>query len=87
MTISLSIPDELRPFLEQAVSSGNFGSEAEVVIEALESFRMREEFRQFQTERLRSKVQAGLEQIERGETEPWDLEEFKRRARAHMATK
>lgn len=85
MTLSLRIPDELRPFLQEAVRSGEFVSEAEVVIEALERFRLREEFRRFHLEKVQAKIQSGMEQIERGETERWDLEEFKRRAREQLA--
>ena len=85
MTIAVSLPRELEEFVEESVRSGQFGSEAEVLIGALASFKTKEEFRQFQLEKLRGKLKSGLAQIDRGETVEWDVEDFKRRARAHLA--
>ena len=85
MTIAVSLPRELEEFVEESVRSGQFGSEAEVLIGALASFKTKEEFRQFQLAKLREKLGSGLAQIDHGEVVAWDVEDFKRRARAHLA--
>lgn len=85
MTIAISLPRDLEEFVEESVRSGQFGSEAEVLIGALASFKTKEEFRQFQLGKLRDKLQSGVEQINRGEVVEWDVEDFKRRARAHLS--
>jgi putative addiction module CopG family antidote len=84
MTIAVSLPQELQEFVEQSVKSGQFDSEAEVLLGALASFKTREDFRQFQMERLRGKLKTGLEQVQRGDVTEWNLDEFKRRARQHL---
>ena len=85
MTIAVSLPRELEEFVEESIRSGQFGSEAEVLIGALASFKTKEEFRQFQLAKLREKLESGLGQIDRGEVVEWDVEDFKLRARAHLA--
>ena len=85
MSIAISLPRELQEFVEESVRSGQFGSEAEVLLGALASFKTKEEFRQFQLGKLRVKLDSGLAQLERGESVEWNVDDFKRRARAHLA--
>lgn len=85
MTIAISLPRDLEEFVEASVRSGQFGSEAEVLLGALANFKTKEDFRQFQLAKLREKLQSGSDQLERGEAVEWNLEEFKRRAREHLA--
>jgi hypothetical protein len=56
-----------------------------VLIDALASFKTREEFRRFQLTKLRAKLQSGLDQLDRGEAVEWNLDDFKLRARDHLA--
>jgi putative addiction module CopG family antidote len=84
MTIAISLPPELQEFVEESVRSGQFGSEAEVLIGALASLKTKEEFRQFQLAKLRGKLQSGFDQLDRGETVEWNVDDFKRRAREHL---
>ena len=85
MSIAISLPRELQEFVEESVRSGQFGSEAEVLLGALASFKTKEEFRQFQLGKLRVKLDSGLAQLERGESVEWNVDDFKRRAREHLA--
>ena len=55
VTIALQLPADLQEFVEEAVKSGRFSGEEELVCEALESLRTREEFRQFQLAKLRKR--------------------------------
>ena len=82
---ALNLPIELQEFVEQAVKSGRFSDEKEVVCEALETLRTREEFHQFQLAKLKGKLRDGLADRETGRVAEWDGEDIKRRARALLA--
>ncbi len=85
MTIALTLPPELEIFVERSVKSGLFASEAELLLGALENYRTKEEFRLFQLEKMREKLAQGSDQLVRGETVEWNVDDFKLRARAHLA--
>ena len=82
---AVNLPKELQEFVDESVKSGRFLAETEVVIEALESLKVREDFRDFQLAQLKEKLQAGLDQVQRGDAVPWDLNTFKARCRAWLA--
>jgi putative addiction module CopG family antidote len=44
--VAISLNDEDRSFLEEAVKSGRFASESEVIVEALAQLEVREAIRQ-----------------------------------------
>ena len=83
--IALTLPSELQKFVEQALLSGRFLDEKELVCEALETLRTREEFHQFQLAKLKDKLRDGLADREAGRVAEWDGEDIKRRARALLA--
>ena len=85
MTIALSLPKDLQEFVEHAVKSGRFSDERELMREALETLKTREEFRQFQVAKLRQKLQEGVDDLEAGRVAEWDGEEIKRKGRALLA--
>jgi putative addiction module CopG family antidote len=57
------IPSEFQPFVSALISSGEFSSENDVVSAALGSL----ERERRRNQQLRAALQAGLDQIERGE--------------------
>lgn len=61
--MSITIPSELKQFVDREIASGKFRSHEEVVSEALRLLRNREE----KLDRLRSDIQLGIEQLESGE--------------------
>ena len=83
--IALTLPAELQEFVEQALQSGRFLDEKELVCEALETLRTREEFRQFQLAKLKDKLRDGLADREAGRMAEWDGEDIKRQGRALLA--
>lgn len=87
MTIALHLPADLQEFIEQAVKSGRFSDEEELMCEALETLRTREEFRQFQLARLKDKLNAGLADRDAGRVAAWNGEEIKRQGRALLAAR
>jgi len=85
VTIAVDLSPDLRDFVEEAVRSGRFANEREVICEALEALKTHEEFRQFQLEKLRERLQAGVEDRDAGRVAEWDGEEIKRKGRAILA--
>jgi antitoxin ParD1/3/4 len=57
--MNVQIPPDLNPFVEQMISCGNFRDENEILIEGLRLLRSREQ--------LRADVNAGVEQLEKGQ--------------------
>jgi len=79
--MSVTIPTEFEAFVERAVASGRYRSEDEVLANALRLLSERE--RRWQA--LHDDIQAGLDDIERGDTAPLDVEDIKQRGRQRLA--
>ena len=79
--MSVTIPAEFEVFVERAVASGRYRSEDEVLANALRLLSERE--RRWQA--LRDDIQAGLDDIERGDVAPLDIEDIKQRGRERLA--
>ena len=61
--MSVDIPAEFQQFVQSAVQSGSFHSEAEVVGEALRLLQQR----QSRFEKLKSQIESAIGQLDRGE--------------------
>lgn len=85
MMIALSLSKELQDFVEHAVKSGRFLDERELMREALETLKTREEFRQFQLGKLKQKLQDGVDDLDAGRAAKWNGEEIKSKGRALFA--
>lgn len=72
MTID-SLPPDLEEFVAQAVASGEYGSAAEVVEHGLRALKERKHRR----DALREEIRIGLEQLDRGEGQPLDIDAIK----------
>jgi antitoxin ParD1/3/4 len=84
-TVAIVLKDEDRNFIEEAVKSGRFGSESEVIAEALAEFRVREAIRRAKVDELRSKVRVGIEQADRGDFIEFTAEDVKAEGRRRLA--
>ena len=80
-TVAISLNDEDQHFIDEAVKSGRFGSESEVVAEALAEIRLREVIRRAKLDELRAKVRVGIEQADRGEFVEFTAEDVKAEGR------
>lgn len=84
--VIVKIPPDIEPWIRQRVASGEYSSEADVVQAAL--FRMREESAD-QVEgpaELKAMVNAGVAQLDRGESEEFDPAKMKAEARQYRAS-
>lgn len=75
--MEISVPEELKSFVERGVASGRFRSEDEAICEGLNLLRSRER----QLEALRADLQVGIDQLDRGEKSELDIESIKARGR------
>lgn len=75
-TRSIILRDEHESVIQQALKSGRFLSESEVVAEALSEFQVHEEIRRAKFAELKAKIQVGIDQLDRGETVEFNLEQF-----------
>jgi len=66
--MDVAIPAELEPFVRSVISSGTYDDAEQVVGEALRLLEKREQ--------LRREVQAGVEQLNRGEYAEYDEHSF-----------
>jgi antitoxin ParD1/3/4 len=75
-TRPITLRDEHEILIQQALRSGRYFSESEVVAAALNEFQVHEEIRRARFATLKAKIQVGIEQLDRGETAEFDLNEF-----------
>ena len=85
--MTVSLPAELQEFIEQSVKAGRFADEKELLCEAIETLKTREEFRQFQIGGLQEKLRAGLADLEAGRVAEWNGEDIKRKGRELLAAR
>jgi antitoxin ParD1/3/4 len=86
-TIAVTIRDEHQKFIEDAVKSGRYVSENEVVADAIAELKAREELRQSRMAELSDAVRIGLDELDRGEGLEWDLEAVKAKGRELLAAR
>jgi len=75
--MSTDLPPENEGYVQQIVAEGLFPSRGEALDAAVELLRRREE--------TRRAVQAGIDEIERGEVVPFDFEKMKADFRRRLA--
>ncbi len=68
-----SYPPDVRQFLEEQLASGEYHSEDELLVEAVRTFRIVGDHHR----RLREDIQAGLNELDAGKGEQWDVDELK----------
>ena len=83
MTATLS--GELEEFVNAQVQSGEYLSALEVIRAGLHLLEDRETLRQIKLERLRKEIAIGIEQADRGEVAPLDVEDIIARGKQRLA--
>ena len=84
-TVAISLNEEDQRFLQEAVKSGRYFSESEVVAEALSEFKVREAIRRDKVAELRAKVQVGIDQADKGEFVEFTAGDVKAEGRKRLA--
>lgn len=81
MTVALLLPPELDDFVRRSVESGRFHDEDELLLEAIETLKTKEDFRHFQLDKLKERIAAGVADLEAGRVAEWSGEDIKRKGR------
>ena len=85
--MTVTLPAELEEFIEQSVKAGRFASESELLREAIETLKTREEFREFQLAGMREKLRAGVADLDAGRVAEWNGDDIKRKGREMLAAR
>ncbi|MEO7932807.1 MAG: type II toxin-antitoxin system ParD family antitoxin [Chthoniobacterales bacterium] len=85
-TLSITLQDEDKSFIETVVKSGRYLTESEVVADALAGFKVQEEIRKQRLASLKAKIQVGIDELDRGESAVWNVDEVKAKGRALLAS-
>jgi putative addiction module CopG family antidote len=84
--VTIALKDEDQRFIETAMKSGRYVTESEAVADAISELRAREESHQSRFAELRAKIKIGIEQLDRGEGNEWNLAEAKAKGRSLSAS-
>lgn len=85
-TVAIALKDEDQDFILEAVNSGRFFSESEVVAEALSGLKVREAIHRGHMEELREQVRTGIEQADRGDFVEFTAGDVMAEGRKRLAT-
>ncbi len=80
--MNVSLPPELERLVAEKVDSGGYQSASEVICDALQLLRDRDQRR---LEDLRRDIAIGLDQADRGEIAPMDMDAIRSEARRRLA--
>ncbi len=83
--MNFALPPEWERFVRDQVGLGHFASESEVVCEALRLLDTEEKRDEAKLNALRRLVGEAVDQVERGEVLPLDMEEIRAEGRRRMA--
>jgi antitoxin ParD1/3/4 len=83
--MNVSLTPQQEQFVQSLVDSGAYLTADEVVREALLLFQEREHLRQRRLEEVRKQVAVGIEQADRGEVAPLDIEAILAESRGRLA--
>jgi len=83
--MNISLTPELEKFVNKKVESGLFQTASEVVRAALRLLCEQDEVRQKKLEELRREIAIGIEQLDRGESAPFNAMEILAEVRAKRA--
>ena len=83
--MNVSLTPELEQLVQRKVQSGRYLSASEVVREALRLLEDRDQLRELKLEELRAFIATGIEQADRGELGPIDVDATLARVRSRKA--
>ena len=86
-TVTITLRDEDREFIDSAMKSGRYVTESEAMADAIAELRARESLRQARLAELRAKVAVGIDQLDRGEGAEWNIEDIKAKGQALLASR
>ena len=85
--MNVSLTKELEALVEKKVKNGFYRTASEVVRDALRLLEERDRLYQVRLRELRTQVKKGLDQLDRGEGVPFDLDALKQRLKKEVGRK
>ncbi len=85
--MNVSLTPELEKLVNDKVQSGLYNSASEVVREALRLLKEQDALKAYRVEELRKEIARGIEQANRGEVTPLDIEAIKAEGRKRIGKK
>ena len=85
--MNISLCPEWEEFVNEKVRSGLYSSASEVVRDALRLLKEQDVLMAYRLEELRKEIARGVEQADRGELSPLDVEAIKAEGRKRLAEK
>ena len=85
--MNVSLTPELEQLVNDKVKSGLYNSASEVVREALRLLKEQDALKAYRLEELRREIAVGMEQANRGEVAPLDMEAIKAEGRRRLGRK
>jgi antitoxin ParD1/3/4 len=82
--MNISLNPELEELINRKIQSGDYHSAAEVISEGLRLLKEQDELKRIRLEELKREISIGLEQANRGECTPLDIEEIKAEGRKRL---
>jgi antitoxin ParD1/3/4 len=80
--MNVSLTPQLENYVKQKVATGMYNSVSEVMREALRLLEERDAIKEMKLEALRRDLQEGIDELDRGEGSPLNMEDIKAKARA-----
>ena len=80
--MNVSLTPQLENYVKQKVAAGKYNSVSEVMHEALRLLEERDVLKEIKLEALRRDIQEGIDELDRGEGTPLNMEDIKAKARA-----
>jgi antitoxin ParD1/3/4 len=74
--VEITLRDADRHFIEEAIKSGSYVTQSEVVASALDLLKTHEEWRRARRAAIKTEIAKGIDQLARGETAAFDTESF-----------
>lgn len=82
--MDITLSPEHEKFVREKIETGEYQTPSEVVNDAMDALK---ESPRWTLERLRKEIAIGIDQLDRGEGKPWDVEEIKAEGRRLFAEK
>ncbi len=76
--MNISLTPRLEELIKSKVESGMYNSSSEVVREALRMLEERDRLKRMTFDALKEDINIGIDQLDRGEGKPLDMEKIKR---------
>lgn len=83
--MNVHLGETLDKFVAKLIDKGLYQSQSEVIREGLRLLKEREDLRELRLEELRREIQIGIDQADRGELTPFDVEDIKAEGRRRLA--